>query len=210
MSDEIKVAILDDHKLFREGISSILSNYDDIEVVGEASSGENLYLLLGEVQPNILLIDISLAGENGLDLIKDLREKYPKIKAIVLTMHEEGQYVVKAVRSGAYGYLLKNTDESELHQAIKNVFFGKKYFNKEISELMIGNMALEGESEKKLSNRESEVLILVSQGKTTKEIANELCVSTRTVETHRMNLLKKLKVQNTAELIRKATSLRLI
>ena len=210
MSNAIKIIILDDHKLFREGIASILSNYEEIDVIGEASSGFELYEMLRNTHPNVLLIDISLPQDNGLNIIKEVRENYPAIKSIVLTMHEEGQYVVKAVRNGAYGYLLKNTDEGELLQAIKQVFFGKKYFNREISELMIGNMALEGESNKKLSNRETEVLQLVSEGKTTKEIANELYVSTRTVETHRMNLLKKLKVQNTAELIRKATALRLI
>ena len=210
MSNAIKIIILDDHKLFREGIASILSNYEEIDVIGEASSGFELYEMLRNTHPNVLLIDISLPQDNGLNIIKEVRENYPAIKSIVLTMHEEGQYVVKAVRNGAYGYILKNTDEGEWRQAIKQVFFGKKYFNREISELMIGNMALEGESNKKLSNRETEVLQLVSEGKTTKEIANELYVSTRTVETHRMNLLKKLKVQNTAELIRKATALRLI
>lgn len=210
MTGTIKVIIVDDHKLFREGIISILSDHEDISIIGEATCREELMALLKEKKPNVLLIDISLPQENGLEIIKELKDKRSNIKSIVLTMHEEGQYVVKAVRSGAYGYLLKNTDEQELMEAITTVFSGKKYFNQQISELMIGNMAIEGESNKKLSKRESEVLALVSEGKTTKEIATELSVSTRTVETHRMNLLKKLNVQNTAELIKKATTLQLI
>ncbi|MEP3389292.1 MAG: response regulator transcription factor, partial [Reichenbachiella sp.] len=113
-------------------------------------------------------------------------------------------------RNGAFGYLIKNADENELIAAIEAVALGKKYFNSEISELMIGNMALEGESHKKLSDREMEVLELVSEGRTTKEIADQLFVSARTVDTHRVNMMKKLSVQNTAELIKKAAHLKLI
>ncbi len=205
-----QLIITDDHQLFREGIISLLKHDEDIEIIGEASSGEELMSLLQELSPHIVLIDISMPGENGLDIIKKARTKYPNIKFIVITMHAEGQYVVKSVRNGASGYLLKNSDESELIQAIHTVAEGKKYYNAQISELMIGNMAMEGESDKQLSEREIEVLTLVSEGKTTKEIADILFVSTRTVETHRVNMMKKLKVQNTAELITKSVRLKII
>jgi DNA-binding NarL/FixJ family response regulator len=206
----IKIAILDDHKLFREGIASILAKYEDFEVAGEVENEEQLNTLLSTSPVNVLLIDISLPDSNGLEIVKKLKNSHPQIRTIVLTMHEEGQYVVKAVRNGAHGYLLKNTDEKELKEAIITVFEGKKYYNKDISALMIGNMSLEGDETRKLSARENEILQLVAKGLTTKEIADKLCVSSRTVETHRFNMMKKLQVQNSAELITKAINLGLI
>ncbi|MEP1035554.1 response regulator transcription factor [Ekhidna sp.] len=206
----LKIAVVDDHQLFREGMISLLERSDDLEVVGDSSSVNELFELLAKTKVDIVLMDVSMPGGDGLEAIEKAREEFPKVKFIVLTMHAEGQYVVKAVRNGAFGYLIKNADEAELLEAIKQVSLGKKYFNKEISHLMIGNMAIEGESHKKLSERELEVLQLVSDGKTTKEVAELLFVSTRTVETHRVNMMKKLNVQNTAELIKKAAHLQLI
>lgn len=207
---KIKIIVADDHQLFREGIIALLSKNESLDIVGEAASAYELFELMDQAEPHVVLMDISMPGINGLDAIKTARDKFPKSKFIVLTMHAEGQYVVKAVRNGAFGYLIKNADENELIAAIEAVALGKKYFNSEISELMIGNMALEGESHKKLSDREMEVLELVSEGCTTKEIADQLFVSARTVDTHRVNMMKKLGVQNTAELIKKAAHLKLI
>ena len=207
---KIKIAIVDDHQLFREGMISLLSKNDQIEVVGEADSKEAFFELLENNEVHVVLIDISMPSISGLELILLARDQFPNVRFIVLTMHAEGQYVVKAVRNGAYGYLLKNADEQELMTAIKKVYLGNKHFNSEISALMIGNMATEGETHKQLSERETEVLVLVSEGKTTKEIADQLFVSSRTVETHRVNIMKKLKVQNTAELVKKAVNLQLI
>lgn len=206
----IKIIVADDHQLFREGIIALLSKNKSLEIIGEAASAKELFELMNEKTPHVVLMDITMPGTNGLDAIKLSRDKFPECRFIVLTMHAEGQYVVKAVRNGAYGYLIKNADENELIAAIEAVSVGKKYFNSEISDLMIGNMALEGESHKKLSDREMEVLELVSEGRTTKEIANQLFVSARTVDTHRVNMMKKLGVQNTAELIKKAAHLKLI
>jgi two-component system response regulator NreC len=207
---KIRIIIADDHKLFRDGIIALISKTESMEIVGDVESGEELLSLLEGELPHVVLIDISMSGISGLDVIEKCRRIYPSVRFIALTMHAEGQYVVKAVKNGAYGYLLKNADEEELLAAIEDVASGKKYFNDEISRLMIGNMSLEGDEDKKLSDREMEVLELVSQGKTTKEIAAELYVSTRTVETHRVNMMKKLNVQNVAELIKKAAHLKLI
>ncbi len=206
----IKIIVADDHQLFREGLISLLSKSEDIQVVAEASDLKELDEHLEKEKAHIVLVDISLPDGSGLDVIATYREKYPDVKFIVLTMHAEGQYVVKAVKNGAYGYLIKNANEKELITAIRQVANGQKYFNSEISALMITDMAVEGESHKKLSEREQEVLQLVSEGKTTKEIAEQLFVSFRTVETHRVNMMKKLNAQNTAELIKKAAHLRLI
>jgi DNA-binding NarL/FixJ family response regulator len=207
---KIKLMVVDDHQLFREGMISLLSKNPEFECVGEAESAEDMFLQLAEKEVHIVLIDISMPGSSGLEAIAVAREQFPQIKFIVLTMHAEGQYVVKAIRHGAHAYLVKNADEAELNKAIREVALGRQYFNEEISRLMIGNMATEGESHKKLSQRELEVLQKVSEGKTTKEIAEELFVSNRTVESHRVNMMKKLKVHNTAELIKKAVRLNLI
>lgn len=208
---KIKIIVADDHQLFREGMMALLSKNDFLDIIGEASSVVELFELMDSIEPHVVLMDISMPGTNGLEAIKTARDQYPNVKFIVLTMHAEGQYVVKAVRNGAYGYLIKNADETELITAIESVALGKKYFNSQISQLMIGNMALQGEaSHKKLSDREMEVLELVSEGRTTKEIADQLFVSARTVDTHRVNMMKKLNVQNTAELIKKAAHLKLI
>ncbi|MEQ6119227.1 response regulator transcription factor [Reichenbachiella sp. MALMAid0571] len=207
---KIKIIVVDDHQLFREGIISLLSKNEELDIVGEAASVKELFSILDIKKAHVVLIDITMPETNGLEAIKECRDKYPDVKFIVLTMHAEGQYVVKAVRNGAFGYLIKNANENELITAIREVSIGKKHFNSEISQLMIGNMAIEGESHKKLSDREMEVIQLVSEGQTTKEIADHLFVSARTVETHRVNMMKKLNVQNTAELIKKAAHLKLI
>lgn len=207
---KIKVVIIDDHQLFRQGIFSLFENDEYIEIVGEADSIENMLHLLKKTEPSVALIDISLPDTDGLTAIKTYSDKFPNVKFIVLTMHAEGQYVLKAVKSGAFGYLLKSTTKEELTEAIYAVCKGEKYFNKKIAQLMIGNISLEGNTIHALSKREIEVLQLISNGKTNKEIAESLFISVRTIETHRVNMMKKMNVSNTAELIKKAVKLKLI
>jgi DNA-binding NarL/FixJ family response regulator len=207
----IKVVIADDHQLFRNGIVSILQKDDSFDVVGEAADGNELLALLEQKNVDVALVDISMPGASGQEVIVQAKQLSPTTRFIMLTMHDEGQYVVKSVRNGAHGYLLKNVDENELKVAIKDVFAGKKYFNRHITELMINNMGVvESEPENELTPRELEVLKMVSEGKITKEIASQLSVSTRTIETHRVNMMKKLGVQNSAELIKKAAKMNLI
>lgn len=204
----IKIAIVDDHQLFREGLASMFAKNDSIQVVASFGDGSELLPYL-EKDKNIdvLLLDISMPVLGGLEVLKIVKKKYPLIKCIILSMHNDGNYVVQSVRNGALGYLLKNADQEELLQAIETVSLGKKYFNKETTELLLNNMSKGGETVKKLSTRESEILTLIASGLTTKEIAEKLFVSTRTVETHRVNMMKKLNVKNSAELIRKASEL---
>ncbi len=207
----IKVVIADDHQLFRNGIVSILQKDAQFEVVGDAADGNDFLKLLETKNVDVALVDLSMPGMSGQDVITQAKQLYPQTRFVVLTMHDEGQYVVKSVRSGAHGYLLKNVDENELKTAIKEVYAGRKYFNRHITELMINNMGVvENAAENELTPRELEVLKLVSEGRITKEIANQLSVSTRTIETHRVNMMKKLGVQNTAELITKAAKMNLI
>lgn len=207
----IRIAIVDDHKLFRDGITSLLSKVEHFEVVTSLSNGKQIIdYLLNEPTPDVLLLDLSMPEMDGFEVLDVCKKNYPEMRVIALSMHDDGNYIVKCVRGGAYGYLLKNADEEELIEAVRTVVRGTKYFNKEISERMINNMALEGSQAKKLSTKEQEILQLISEGETTKEIADKLFISTRTVETHRTNMMKKLDVKNTAELITKAAKLNLI
>ena len=202
----IKIIITDDHKLFRIGLSELLKKQEDIQVVAELSNGkEFLDFIENKPDIDIVLLDITMPEIDGFEVLDTLIKNKSTIKPIMISMFDDGNYIAKCAKNGAYGYLLKNTDEFELLKAIRIVAKGKKYFKQMISEKMINFMSTQHTSIKKLSNKESEILILISKGLTTKDIASKLFISTRTVETHRSNILKKLEVKNTASLIKKAT-----
>lgn len=208
---EIKLIIADDHELFRKGLAELLRKHDDIKIVKSVADGvEFMKLVNSPFEADIVLLDITMPNMDGFQVLKELKTVNSDIKPIVISMHDDGNYIAKCAKMGAYGYLLKNTDESELILAIRSVNNGKKYFSAEISEKMINFMSTQSISENILSNKETEVLVLISKGLTTKEIAAKLFVSSRTIETHRANILKKLEVKNTAELIKKATEMNLI
>jgi two-component system, NarL family, response regulator NreC len=209
--NEIKLIIADDHQLFRNGLEELLRKYDDIQIVKSLADGfEFIELINSQFDADIVLLDISMPNVDGFQVLKELKALNSDIKPIVISMHNDGNYIAKCAKMGAYGYLLKNTDEAELILAIRTVSQGRKYFSAEISEKMINFMATSSISENVLSNKETEVLGLISKGLTTNEIAAKLFVSSRTIETHRANILKKLEVKNTAELIKKATEMNLL
>lgn len=209
--NEIKLIIADDHELFRKGLAELLRKHDDIKIVKSVGDGlEFMELVNSQFEADIVLLDITMPSMDGFQVLKELKASASDIKPIVISMHNDGNYIAKCAKMGAYGYLLKNTDEAELILAIRSVNNGKKYFSAEISEKMINFMSAQSTSENVLSNKETEVLGLISKGLTTKEIAAKLFVSSRTIETHRANVLKKLEVKNTAELIKKATKMNLI
>lgn len=209
--NEIKLIIADDHELFRNGLAELLRKHDDIKIVKSVADGiEFMELINSQLEADIVLLDITMPNMDGFQVLKELNNANYDIKPIVISMHNDGNYIAKCAKMGAYGYLLKNTDESELILAIRSVYSGKKYFSAEISEKMINFMSTQSISEDILSNKETEVLGLISKGLTTKEIAAQLFVSSRTIETHRANILKKLEVKNTAELIKKAAKMNLI
>ena len=208
---KINLVIADDHELFRKGLAELLSKHDDIKIIKSVADGtEFMEILKGNLDIDIVLLDITMPNMDGFEVLKEMKTLNSKIKPIVISMHSDGNYIAKCAKSGAYGYLLKNADEIELTKAIRMVYKGNKYFNAEISEKMINFMSEQSVSENLLSNKETEVLELISEGLTTKEIASKLFVSARTIETHRANVLKKLEVKNTAELIKKATKINLI
>jgi DNA-binding NarL/FixJ family response regulator len=208
---EIKLIIADDHELFRNGLAELLRKHDDIKIVKSVADGlELMELVNSQFEADIVLLDITMPNRDGFEVLKELKALNSSLKPIVISMHDDGNYIAKCAKMGAYGYLLKNTDESELIVAIRSVANGKKYFSAEISEKMINFMSEQSISENILSNKETEVLGLIAKGLTTKEIATKLFVSSRTIETHRANILKKLEVKNTAELIKKAAKMNLI
>ena len=208
MLDKITIAIADDHKIVRDGLKSLLSKIDDFEIIFEVEDGEQLISLFENTLPDVTLVDISMPKMNGLVALKYLKDHNSMAKIIMLSMHEEPEYIMKALQNGAKGYLLKNVDEKELELAIRNVAGGGKYFNSVISSIMIENMSQKPSTpmtvENNVSNREKEILKLVSEGQSNKMIADVLHISVRTVETHRLNLLRKLDVNNAAEMVKKA------
>ncbi len=209
--NKIKLIIADDHELFRKGLAELLRKHDDIKIVKSVGDGlEFMKIINNQLEVDIVLLDITMPNMDGFQVLKELKTLNSDIKPIVISMHNDGNYIAKCAKMGAHGYLLKNTDEAELILAIRSVSSGKKYFSAEISEKMINFMSTQSISEDILSNKETEVLGLISKGLTTKEIAEKLFVSSRTIETHRANILKKLEVKNTAELIKKATKMNLI
>lgn len=208
---KIRIVLADDHPLIRAGFRSLLGQSDDVEIVGEAEDGVELVDIVEGSKPDVVLMDISMPRMNGLDAMVRLLKDHPLLRFIILTMHEEREYVLQAIKSGASGYLLKNVDRFELENAISTVHKGDKYFSPFITNILAEAVTKPEPAEPvDLTPREREILQLVSEGKSTKLIADMLKISIRTVESHRINMLKKWKVNNTAELIKKAFELKLI
>lgn len=211
--EEIKVVLADDHIVVRNGIKMLLENESEIKVIGEASNGIQALEMVREVEPDVLIIDIRMPVMNGLEATKKLSEYSQKTKALILSMHNDEAYILQAVESGASGYLLKDTNKEEFLKAIRTVFQGGKYFSGDISNVIV-NSYLHGkkpetpegqalEATYDLTKREKEILKLIYQGTGNKEIAEQLNKSIRTIETHRFNIMKKLKVGNVVELLKK-------
>ena len=208
--NKIRIVLADDHQLFRDGMKAMLQATGEMEVVGEASHGAVLLTVLAAQTPDIILLDISMPPDSGIDLLPVIKERFPAVKCIMLTMHADVQYVLRSLRQEADGYLLKDADEEELKTAIREVYAGNKYFKNKISDLIVANLSGDPSPETLLSEREIQIVRLVAEGKITKEIADQLFVSVRTVETHRSRIMKKLGVANTAEMIRLAYEKKLI
>lgn len=207
----IRLVIADDHILFRAGLSELLKKSRDIVIVDTVSDGEQFIKLIeNQNDIDIVLLDITMPNLDGFGVLKKMYDLKTNIKPIIISMHNEGNYIAKCAKSGAYGYLLKNADEEELLKSIRTVAKGKKYFAPEIAEKMINFISENNISSDILTTKELQVLKLIAKGMTTKEIALQLYVSTRTIETHRANILKKLEVKNTAALIKKATDYKLV
>ena len=206
MVETIKLVIADDHPIVRQGLRRIVSENADMAVVAEASSGDEVLVILGEAEADVLLLDISMPGPPFLDLLRRVREEWPRLGVLVLSAHSEDQYAVRALKAGAGGYLTKERSPDELANAVRRIFRGGRYITSSVAEKLA--LALdstrEGSAHESLSDREYRVLCMLGAGQSVKEIAAALSLSPKTVSTYRARLLKKLELETTAELIRYA------
>lgn len=205
----IKILIADDHTMFVDGIESILTSEKDFQIIGRCYTGPEVIEFVQKETPDILLLDVNLPGKNGMDVCKELAEIKPSVKVLAISMFNEESFVSEILNNGAKGYILKNTGRDELYKAIRTVSKGDSYFSKEVTEtIMKGLMNQRKASSKantsipKLSRREKEVLKLIAQEFTTQEIADNLYISLKTVESHRSSLLSKLNARNSVGLVR--------
>lgn len=198
----IKVFIADDHPLVREGLKRILEDSSDIVVAGEASNGQELLKKVRKNDYDVVLLDISMPGRNGLDVLKQLKIIKPDLYILILSIFPEELYGVRALKAGASGYLTKKSSPDELIMAIKKVSLGRKYINLFLSEKLA--LDIEADSKKplheRLSDREYEVMCKIASGKTVKEIAEELSLAPSTISTHRSHILEKMNMKKNAEL----------
>ncbi len=216
-----QIILADDHELVRDGIKSLLENETRFEVIDEASDGVEALKVIAKKQPDLLIVDIRMPNMNGIEVVRQLTEKYPKVKKLVLSMHDSEEYVVESIQAGADGYLLKGSSKSEFIKALNTIADGGKYFTGDVSAIIINNFVggkvkptpkTEPVPEElaALTNREKQILELILQGKGNNEISEALEISKRTAEVHRFNLMKKLNVKNLIELTNKSKELNLI
>ena len=203
-----RIVIADDHAIMREGLKRILHGVEDIEVTAEASDGFEVLALVRRGGFEVLLMDMSMPGRSGVDLIRQIKDEVPKLLILVLTMHEEDQYAVRAIRAGATGYLTKDAASSQLINAIRRVAAGKPYISMQVAEqLAINEMPTnEDEPHKALSDREFEVFNMLVNGKSITEIADALHLSVKTVSTHKTRILQKMSSTSLAELVQYAVA----
>ncbi len=199
----IKVIIADDHPIFREGLKKVIAKSHDIIVADEASSGEELLKKVKKDNFDVIILDISMPGISGIEVLKDLQDAKPRRAILILSMHPEEQYAVRALKAGAAGYLTKGSVPDEIIKAIKKVFLGGKYVSPTLAERLAYEVSGDTEQppHEDLSDREYQVMTMLASGKSTKDIAGELCLSLPTISTYRSRILQKLNLKSNAELI---------
>jgi len=202
IKSEINVVIVDDHPLVLEGLASRLERSKQVKVIGKASNGEEAVKVVGELMPEVVLIDINMPVMNGVDAAEILKERYPSVKLLVLSMHDDREYVMGMARAGAKGYVLKSASADEMLMAIKAVHMGGVYYSPSVAEILTSKD--QSANSDILSSREQVVLKLLAQGLSNKDMAKELDISIRTVETPRRNIKLKLEISTTPGLVRYA------
>lgn len=200
----LRLVLADDHTVVREGLRALLESESDFEVVGQANNGDEVVPLVRDLHPDVVVLDLMMGGKSGLDVTRELTERYPATRVLILSMHQSEAYVLEALRNGAAGYALKQAEAGELERAIREVAAGRRYLSPPLSERALDAYARRaGEPADlydSLTDREREVLHLVAEGHTNAEIAERLCISTRTVESHRAHALSKLGLRTPVEL----------
>lgn len=201
-----RILIVEDHTLLRQGLQAMLSADPTLEVVGEAEDGRQALHLAGSLAPNLILMDLSMPGTNGTEAIVEIKKRHPEIRVLVLTVHKAEEYIRAALQAGADGYVLKHATRDELMLAVKSILGGKTYLSPDVAEKVVsgyldgGNGVNVPTAMESLTLREREVLKLIAEGHANRHIADYLCVSVKTVEKHRSNLMKKLDLHNAAGL----------
>ena len=207
--ESYRIVLADDHVIFREGMKRLIQEEPGLEVVGEANDGSELLERLNDLDPDLVILDISMPDTGGIEAAREIKKHHPHLKVLILTMHKKKEYLYHAISAGAQGYLVKEDSDIELFSAIETIRKGDVY----VTHLLTGELAedlssifkVDGKrSMDSLTKREKEVLKLIAEGKLNKEIADLLFISVRTVENHRANILRKLKLKKTADLVRYA------
>jgi DNA-binding NarL/FixJ family response regulator len=202
MAARYRIVIAEDHTILREGLRALLSSNPDFEIVGEAEDGREAIRCVEKLNPHLVLTDLSMPRMNGMEAIREIRKRAPETKILVLTVHKTEEYILATLQAGADGYLLKDSTHAELLEAVRHVLSGKHYISPGISDKILEGY-LEGRKAIKtrtswetLTPREREILKLIAEGYKNKEIADDLCISVKTVEKHRANLMEKLNLHN--------------
>jgi DNA-binding NarL/FixJ family response regulator len=210
MGKTYRVILADDHILVRRGVKRILEENKNLEIVGEVGDGLELLNTLNKIEADMIILDVSMPNLRGIEAIPEIRHVRPEVKVLILTMHKEEEYLYQAISAGANGYLLKEDAEKELFSAIENIQNGKIYISPGLTDQSMQNWARmrRGEEDSQradaLTVRQREILKMIAEGKSNKEIGDMLCISVRTVERHRANMMDKLKIRKTAELVQYA------
>jgi two-component system response regulator NreC len=203
----IRILLADDHGVVRKGLRLLLERHEGIEVVGEAANGREVVRLAEELMPNLVIMDIGMPQPNGIDATAQIIHRNPRVGVIILSVHSDEGYIVRALSAGAKGYLLKDSAEEDLVQAVRIVAQGRPFFSPKITQTLLEDYVRQlrqrglQDSYDLLTEREKEVLQLLAEGKSNKEVATILDLSVYTVETHRTNLMQKLNLHNTAEIV---------
>ena len=206
----VKVLLADDHTIVRKGLLSLLLGQDDIEVVGEAQDGRDALKLVEQLQPHVVVMDITMPLLNGLEATRQIKHHWPEIQVVILTVHTAEEYIFQILQAGASGYIVKQAAPKELITAIHAAYAGETFLSPSISQTVIQEYIVHARSTSgedgfnSLTEREHEILQLLAEGRTTRDIAEILVISVKTVETHRANLMHKLDIDNLADLIKYA------
>lgn len=206
MEEKKQIVIAEDYTILREGLRALLSSASDLEVIGEAEDGRSAVRCVSDLEPDLVLMDLSMPKMSGIDAIREIKKSFPQTKVIALTVHEKEEYILASLQAGADGYVLKDATRAELMTAIRTVLDGKRFLSPGVSEKVIegyleGKRAGEPKSIwETITPREREILKLVAEGYKNKEIADQLCISVKTVDKHRTNLMRKLDLHTVSAL----------
>ena len=200
----VKVIIADDHEIIRRGLIEIFNDETDLKVTGAAQNAEEILPLLQRENADVLLLDINMPGRSGIEVLKDLRTLHPRLHIIVLSVHPVEQYALRAIKAGADGYLTKESAPYEIVEAVRTVCAGKKYITAEVAEQLARSVidGTDGPPHKRLSDREYEIMLLIAEGSTPREISAKIHISTKTVSTYRNRIFTKMDLHTTADLVR--------